>query len=251
MQFSPFGVLVVAIALAASACGPIRSQDRVCQIEQMLSDEPSGDAKDKAFFPDGFAEEMQSDQCGIERPRLGEVEREWFPNQWRAACEPPLFDGKQSGEGVRFTFRFSYLPSRDHSIFLRLEKDEDAHRLIVKQMTGRGGYEPGVVSRSKELELSEDDIQFVRRKLEELRASRAAEAARLDREGPKDICFGTLDGTEWIFEVVEKGNTTCSRTPHQRKANSTNLEQCCWISRVGRNQATDSLSAYAAVSSRD
>ncbi len=194
-----------ALALAVCACGPVRSQDRLCQIEQMGSDTAKEDAQQNAFFPEGFAEELQSNQCGTERPRLGEVEREWYPSQWQAACEPPLLDTKQPSGGDQFTFRFSFLPSFDNPLFLRLEKHKNGHRLIVKQMTGNGGYEPGIISRSKEVELSDDDVRFIYNRLEELRSSRAAEAARLEREGPKSTCFGVFDGTEWIFEIVEEG----------------------------------------------
>lgn len=203
MKISIFSATALVVAL--SACGPVRPEDRMCQFEQLSSDGAEAKAQQNAFFPEGFAEEPTSDECGTVRPRLSEIETEWYPSQWQAACETPLLDTKQAVEGDAFTLRFSYLPSFDHPLFLRLEKREERHLLIIKEMTGAGGYEPGIISRSKEVELSNDDLRFVYKKLEELRADRAAEAARLAREGPKDICFGTLDGTMWILEVVEEG----------------------------------------------
>ena len=166
---------------------------------------PREPAQQAAYFPKGFAEEMRPGQCGTERPRLGEVEREWYPGQWQAACEPPLLDTQQIGEDDQFTFRFSFLPSFDNPLHVRLEKRERGHQLIVKEMTGHGGYDPGIIARSKQIEFSEEEIEFVRDKLKELRASRSAALTRLEREGPKDTCFFSFDGTKLIFEVVEDG----------------------------------------------
>lgn len=198
-------VSIFAFVLTISSCGPVRHEDRMCQIDKLSSDETEATANKVAYFPEGFAEEMRPDQCGTERPRLGEVEREWYPKHWRAACEKPLQDAEQTGGDDQFVFRFSLLPSFDNPLIFRLETREHGHRLIVKQLTGHGGYEPGIISRSKELELSEDEIKIIRDKLRMMRGSRAAAMAQFEKEGPKDTCFFTFDGTEWILEVVEHG----------------------------------------------
>lgn len=198
-------ISILALVLMISACGPVRPEDRLCQIDQLSSEEIEANADQVAYFPEGFAEEMLPDQCGNKRPRLSEVELEWYPKHWRAACEEPLQDAEEIGGRDQFIFRFSLLPSFDNPLIFRLETREHGTRLIVKQLTGHGGYEPGIISRSKEFELSEEEIKFVQAKLNGLRASRAAELARFEEEGPKDTCGWMFDGTMWILETVEDG----------------------------------------------
>ncbi|NQY33292.1 MAG: hypothetical protein HRT56_09010 [Coraliomargarita sp.] len=62
MKLSLIGVS--ALALALNACGPVRPEDRFCQIERMGSDKGETSAQEIAFFPEGFAEELRSNECG-------------------------------------------------------------------------------------------------------------------------------------------------------------------------------------------
>lgn len=173
----------------------------MCQIKQLNALDKVTE-QDK-YFPTGFAEETLPDQCGTEGPRLSEVERQWYPKHWRAACEPPLLDQDQPENGNQFKFRFSLLPSFDNPLIFRMESRQDGHWLVVKQLTGHGGYDPGIIGRTKEFELSRAEIDFVRDKLNRIRASRADALARFEENGPSDTCFAMFDGTQWILEVVE------------------------------------------------
>lgn len=198
-------LLHVFIALAVSSCGPVRPQDRICQADKLIDNGDPDLAALQGYFPDGFPEQLQPDICGVERPRLSDVETEWYSSQWNAACEPPLEDAAKSKGSSSFTFRFSFLPTFDSSLFMRLEPHKSGHTLIVKQMTGSGGYDPGIIARSKEIELSEKDVAAIQESLIGILEARDASVGTARLEGPKDTCFFTFDGTMWIFETVKDG----------------------------------------------
>ena len=182
---------------------PARTDDRLCQIKGVSGGLDTSDSTVSNFFPEGFAEGLLPDTCGTERPRLSDGETRWFSRQWAAACEPPLPSALSGQLDDQFTFRFSFMPSFDTPIFMRLETHRETHRLIAKQMTGDGGYEPGIILRSKEIEISDEEVAAIRKSLANIFANRDAEVAKARSEGPKETCFGMLDGTMWIFEVVE------------------------------------------------
>lgn len=197
--------LHVLAALAVGSCGPVRHQDRMCQAEKLMGSDERDLAALERYFPDGFPSQMQPDNCGVERPRLSTVETEWYPSQWSAACEPPLEDAATSETSSQFTFRFSYLPSFDSPIFMRLESHDNGHILIVKQMTGSGGYDPGIISRSKEIELTEDEVAAIHESIVGILEARDESIATSRQEGPKDTCFFTFDGTQLVLETVQDG----------------------------------------------
>ena len=197
---------VVALALAVSSCGPVRPQDRMCQVSQGAGLNGPDLLRPERYFPEDFPEQRQPDACGIERPRLSEIEIEWYARQWSAACEPPLEDAVELEGDSDFAFRFSYLPSFDSPLFVRLEEVDDGARLIVKQMTGDGGHQPGVVSRSKNIELTPEEVAAIRDSMADILVARDARIAAARLEGRKDTCFGFMDGTMWIFESIEGGH---------------------------------------------
>ena len=177
----------------------------MCQADKLIGSDERNLAALERYFPDGFPDQLQPDNCGVERPRLSSVETEWYPSQWSAACEPPLENAAPSESSSQFTFRFSYLPSFDSPIFMRLESHDNGHILIVKQMTGSGGYDPGIISRSMAIELTEDEVAAIQESLVGILEARDTSIATSRQEGPKDTCFFTLDGTMWILETVQDG----------------------------------------------
>lgn len=177
----------------------------MCKANKLIDASNPSLAVSKAYFPDGFPSKPQPDDCGVEHPRLSEVEIEWYPGQWSAACEPPLKDAVGSENDPHFVFRFSILPSFASSLFMRLESHGNGQTLIVKQMTGSGGYDPGVIARSKEIELTDQEVAAIQESLVGILKARDAEIAQSRTNGPKDTCFGTFDGTMWIFETVQDG----------------------------------------------
>lgn len=127
-------------------------------------------------------------------PIIGEVEREWYPRQWRAASEPSFYELAQCEALPDLALRFGYIPSFDPSVFIRVQPDGEGLKLIAKKMTGAGGYDPGTLGRSKELRLTDKQASELRRML-------SAEA--LFQEPPHTCELG-FDGSQWIFEMVDK-----------------------------------------------
>ncbi|QIQ87075.1 MAG: hypothetical protein G9473_10550 [Erythrobacter sp.] len=189
----------------------------MCQTDKLIGSGERDLAALERYFPDGFPEQMQPGNCGVEGPRLTTVETEWYPSQWSAACEPPLEDAVTTETNSQFTFRFSYLPSFDSSIFMRLESDDNGHILIVKQMTGNGGGDPGIISRSKEIELANDEVAAIQESIVGILEARDESIAKLRREGPKYPCSYPFDGTQWILETVQNGeyDLVQDNTPRQ------------------------------------
>lgn len=146
------------------------------------------------YFPASYGEpSIVCDHSSRPIELIREIERDWYPRQWQAAYEPSLYLLAEQGTPPEFVLRFSYIPSFDPSIFIRIHKDGNGLRLIAKEMNGAGGYEPGKIARSKEVRLTSGEAM----KLQSLLAKN-----RLFDEVP-DTCEMGFDGSKWIFEVVD------------------------------------------------
>ncbi|MDQ4087259.1 MAG: hypothetical protein M3177_04485 [Pseudomonadota bacterium] len=129
-------------------------------------------------------------------PILSELERDWYSRQLAAADEPSLY--LLSREALRpsgsATLRFTWLRSFHPPVVIRIETSgPDLHRLVAKQLSGAGGYDPGEVSKTVERPLTPAEAERLRTVLERARLF----------EIPPDPCPGGCDGSEWIFEAVE------------------------------------------------
>jgi hypothetical protein len=90
---------------------------------------------------------------------------------------------------------FSYIPSFDPSVFITVQRKGEGFVLIAKQLNGAGGYDPGILARSKEIALTEEQaVEF---------EAMLAEGG-LFREAVETCEFG-FDGSRWIFELVSSG----------------------------------------------
>jgi hypothetical protein len=182
-----------ALILGAScltACTAERFDEPVCRApKQPLSDQQSSEFA-HGYFPAEFGKPNRT--CGY--PLIGDIEREWYPRQWRAAYEPSFHALERCEALPEFALRFSYIPSFDPSVFIRVQSDNDGLSLIAKELTGAGGYDPGSLGRSKKIRLTD-------RQASELRSM--LESGALFGEQP-DTCELGFDGSQWIFETVDK-----------------------------------------------
>ncbi len=148
IQTLKVGSVLVAFTLAG--CTPERFDEPICQSATKLSPEQRSSPFASGYFPEEYSEPSLS--CGFPggpRPIVGKVESEWYPSQWQAAGEPSFFELAQCTALPEFALRFSYIPSFDPSVFIRVQADGDGLKLIAKEMTFAGGYEPGKIGRSK------------------------------------------------------------------------------------------------------
>ena len=85
-------------------------------------------------------------------------------------------------------------PSFHHPVIVRIERSGQEAQLVAKQLSGAGGYEPGIVEREATRPLSAIEIA----KLDAiLSATKVLEQRATD-------CNGGLDGSRWIVEGVDR-----------------------------------------------
>ena len=126
---------------------------------------------------------------------ISEVERDWYPRHWQAANEPSLYERSNgpSPAGTS-TLRFTWLPSFHHPVIVRIERSGKGAQLIAKQLSGKGGYEPGIVERELNRPLSATDIA----KLNAILSTTNVLGQRAT------TCGSMLDGSRWIIEGLDQ-----------------------------------------------
>lgn len=200
--------LIILFSLLA-ACDPIRDEDRLCQPKQLGAGKEASLEYASGFYSKEFAERIEPDHCGRKFEFLSEIEEEWYSGQWNAACEPSLCKFSQLASNAAFSPRFSYIPSFDPSIFLRIQSDGNKHKLIIKEMSGAGGYDPGDIARSKEVFLNDNEMADVEKLLEAMELDRAEEKIENQRLAEQRIkypnlpCGASFYDIQWIFETAQ------------------------------------------------
>lgn len=155
------------------------------------------------YFPPSYSE-ADIPVCGdLLVPRISEVESEWYPGQWSAACEPSFWQLSEAPTHPDFALRFSLIPSFEPSVFIQVFSSGESHRLIVKEMSGAGGYEPGYIWRSRERVLTTVQVSELKRMIESERFF-GPTAIDPDDGVLEDGCSFGFDGSQWIFERVDE-----------------------------------------------
>lgn len=102
---------------------------------------------DTTFFPGGSLGPRD------DRLDLDAFRRRWYSPHLRAMAEPSLSCGAPEAE----SYRFLWLRSFHAPIAVRLTAEGDAARLTSVELSGAGGYEPGVVADRTERLLSREE----------------------------------------------------------------------------------------------
>lgn len=197
---------IIIFSLLLSACNPIRDEDRMCNAAQKNTGKETIHQYANGYFSKEFAERVEIDSCGRELPFLSEFETEWYTKEWSIACEPSLYKPSLDNQSS-FGLRFSYMPSFDSNGFFRLKNDNGKHKLIVKKMTYNIGINPDIIERSKEILLSDAEVNYIREQLEIMRANRAeliSIRAKAQKVGGRS-CGAMMDGIKWIIETTDGG----------------------------------------------
>ena len=184
---------VTVLTPALAACTPERFDEPICRAPTAASPEQRSSQFAQGYFPPEFGK--PSGNCGYEGGPvhlISEVERDWYPRQLRAASESSFSALAQCETPPEFALRFSYIPSFDPSVFIRVQPDGEGMSLIAKRLTGAGGYDAGSLGRSKMVRLTPVEVERVKQA-----------AQRLFQE-PADICEMGFDGSEWLFEMVDQ-----------------------------------------------
>ncbi|HYC74108.1 hypothetical protein [Brevundimonas sp.] len=139
-----------------------------------------------AYFPQALHDATVACALGFREAEVMDEHRAgWYGRHLRAAGESPIFDGS------RPALRFTWLRSFHAPVVIRLNPTTDGGVLMTAtELSGKGGYDPGGVTRRIERRLSAEESAAVARVLE----TTGALAQR-----PRDCDLG-LDGAQWILE---------------------------------------------------
>ena len=121
---------------------------------------------------------------------VSEMKERWYSKQLRAMNERPWSGGARELHGYRLT----WLRTFHHPIVVRLDIAPDGTaNLHVKVASGRGGYDPGVLTVNKTIHISKVQTDTILTGLEQTRFWTMA--SYVDRYG--------FDGARWIVEGVD------------------------------------------------
>ena len=150
-------------------------------------------------------------------PDCDKFVRDWCTKFLQAMDEPSLVHPDRQWE----TYRFLWLRTFHHPIAIRLEHHCSDCALVVKELDGRGGYEPGEICRN---------ISRIIRDQE-----RAKFLSLLDRahywELLSGTMFGHLDSALWVLEGYCNGkyHVVSRHSPRNREANMAFCEACLYL----------------------
>jgi hypothetical protein len=122
-----------------------------------------------------------------------EFVRNWYSSHLRIMSEPSLSCGQGTDAEI---YRFTWLRTFHKPIAVRISRLKKEVQLQAIELSGAGGYSPGVVSRRVERKLSDADWESMMKQLNKV------DFWKLSTRDPD---LGGLDGARWIFEGRQDG----------------------------------------------
>lgn len=116
---------------------------------------------------------------------------DWYGKHLKAMAEGSLLDETEKQTEI---FRFLWLRSFHHPIYVRVERRESGVWLSTGELDGAGGYEPGKLIRNQQLTLSQQEWCELSRLLEKVDYWNLP-TSQSNQNG--------VDGAEWILEGVK------------------------------------------------
>lgn len=126
---------------------------------------------------------------------LSDFESGWFSKHLQAADEPSLYSESQSAKAsIQQIIRFTWLRSFHPPVTVRVTADlHNSWRIVAKELSGAGGYEPGEIKRTVTRRLTSKEVADL--------AALMAQSPLPDASGD---CVIGVDGAEWIIERVDR-----------------------------------------------
>ncbi len=116
-----------------------------------------------------------------------------------AAGQPSLHRLSEASDAkMRETYRFTWMRTFHQPVFVRVDEDEaGGMTLTATQLSGKGGYEAGVIEKRLERRLGASEaVEF----------KRALVWSLLPLQAPADCSeVGLYDGSTWLFEANDHG----------------------------------------------
>jgi hypothetical protein len=127
--------------------------------------------------------------------RGDDFKAKWYSTQLRGLQEPSLFALATNREAE--SYRFLWLRSFHHPIAVRVDVQADGSWVLVtKVASGAGGYSPGALTTNTSRQLTTQEAQSFRSKVED--------GGFWNAPNPVNDQTGT-DGSEWVIEGVKAG----------------------------------------------
>jgi len=163
------------------------------------------------YFPGGVFSEY---------PDLSDFRSRWYAKHLRAMSEPSLLDAAKNKSAD--SYRFLWLPTFRQPIAIRLAiRSDGTAQLTGIEMTGKGGYDPGLVATIEIVEISQDQIHQFRGLLQTTEYwSMLTVDSKLHEESIRD-------GDEWVLEGVRDGRYHVVARVSPR--NGTYREACLYL----------------------
>jgi hypothetical protein len=125
----------------------------------------------------------------------GDFKERWYSSYLRVMAEPSLSDVTKFNSPS--AYRFLWLRTFHHPIAIRLTIRLDGTGSIIgKTTSGKGGYEPGILSQNSSLEVSKPQTQQFLNLLQNMGFWNL----------PTERTVNGLDGAMWILERVQAAN---------------------------------------------
>lgn len=150
----------------------------------------------EAYFPAEFATEVSCPGAlPMKMAIMNAFTNAWYSGHLRAAGEPSLYAARSAMTAGEQTVRFTYLPSFGPPVIVRIAFSASGEaRLIAKQLSGAGGYAPGIIARQVDRQLSAGETARVQKLL--------ADPTLTPPPAPNCGPPGN-DGSQWIIERID------------------------------------------------
>lgn len=128
----------------------------------------------------------------------------WYGSQLGATGAQSLCSDTTSAEEV---YRLAWIPTFHHTVVVRIERRGQSYALSAVELSGAGGYEPGVPQRRTAITLRESEWAAWLRMVVQSRfwqAQTVAHDSVFDSTGAYSEWIG-LDGAQWVLEA-RRGN---------------------------------------------
>jgi len=149
------------------------------------------------FFPKGIFNAPQPINKDFDQDKSI---RDLYSKNLKSMKEPSISISEHEFESA---YRFLWLRTFNHPIAVRIEKLNGQIILYAVELSGKGGYDPGVIKKSKKKELSHDDFNRLSEILKEIDFWNMDNVLKiLNTDGTITL---NADGAQWILEGNSNG----------------------------------------------